>query len=230
MEYILQDTDIFDENIGEKFSRVIKNNKDVFIKGKNYSFIVSFHVNLLHDARFESFNIDAPSKINNGERKDKIYDVMSFQLKKLEQVLEENGIEVYSTTIQGDNLKSENIIKIGIIEDTSEPSYSGRGKNRRRIKVSSIIPSLPYTQEKISKFAGERLSELFYQLMYAVKDKRLMSEILEIETTEDDQILFEAFVERYGDLWLTTSETEKELLDQLKERCLFVVKKYFDKD
>lgn len=155
---------------------------------------------------------------------------MSFQLKKLEKVLEENDIEAYSTTIQGDNLESENIIKIEIVEDTSEPNYTGRGKNKKRMKVSSIIPSLPYTQENISTLAGERQSELYFRLKSIIKDKRLMSEILEIETTEDDYKLFQAFVERYGELWLTTSEREKELLDQLKDRCLFVIKKYMNKE
>lgn len=57
-----------------------------------------------------------------------------------------------------------------------------------------------------------------------------MSEILEIEETQDDNILYKAFVEQYGELWLTTSEREKELLNRLKERTLLVVNRFLEKE
>ncbi|MHB8064647.1 MAG: hypothetical protein ACYDG2_18780 [Ruminiclostridium sp.] len=55
-----------------------------------------------------------------------------------------------------------------------------------------------------------------------------MSEILEINETEDDKELFRAFVKQYSQLWLTTKEKEKALLDGLREKCIFVVSKYTD--
>lgn len=81
---------------------------------------------------------------------------MSFQLKKLEQAMAENEIKVYSTTIQGDNLDDENIIKIEIQEDNSEPNYIEGGKNKKRLEVSSIIPNISYTRGIVTKFACER--------------------------------------------------------------------------
>lgn len=42
-----------------------------------------------------------------------------------------------------------------------------------------------------------------------------MSEILEINETEDDKELFRAFIKQYSQLWLTTKENEKTLLDRL---------------
>lgn len=42
MECILENTDIFDEYIGDKFNQFIKNNKDKFIKDTIYMLIVSF--------------------------------------------------------------------------------------------------------------------------------------------------------------------------------------------
>ena len=229
MEYILQNTDIFDEEIGLKFNEVIK--ADSFINENVYRLTVSFHVNLLNDSRFEEFNI-SPSITNKGSKKDKIYDVMSFQLKQFKQILIENGIEVYKTTIQGDYLEAENMIKIDISEDTSEPYYTGSGKSKKRIKVnvSSIVPSRPYTQKTVSKLATERISEMFCSYMSAVRDKKLVSEMLGVEETEDIQILFQAFIEQYGDFWFTTNEKEKELRKQLIERSLFVVNKYLDKE
>lgn len=229
MEYILQNTDIFDEKIDQKLKEVIIDNKDAFTKGKTYIFKVSFHVNLLDDQRFQKFSIPIPSKTNKGMQKDKIYDVMSYQLKRMEQILNENEIETYLTIVQGDYLNADNIINIEILEDSSQPTFIGRDKNKKRIKVSSIVPSMLYTQENVTKLAGERLSKIFYDFMNIIKDKKLMSEILEIEETEDDLILFRAFDKQYGELWLTTKEKENELLQLLKERSLAVVEKYFQR-
>lgn len=230
MEYILENTDIFDEDITSKFSKVIKNDMHNFIKEKPYRLKVSFHVNLLNNIKFEKFNIEVPSKTSRGTIKDKISDVMSFQLKRLEEILSENGIKVYSTAIQGDLLEKENIIKIEIIEDNAVPTYTGRGKNKQRLKVSCIIPSIAYTRETATKLASERLSEMFNDLMNGIRNKKIMSEILEIEETEDNNILYKAFVEQYGDLWFTTKEREKELLDRLKERGITVLNKYLVND
>ena len=48
----------------------------------------------------------------------------------IEQILTENGIESYLTKIQGDNLEAEDIIKIALSDDTSEPKFTGKGKNK----------------------------------------------------------------------------------------------------
>lgn len=228
MEYIIHDTDIFDEQIDQKFREIILRNIGSLEKDKAYIFTVSFHLNLLDDIRFENFNI-LPSKTSKYIREDKIGVVMRYQLKRLEQILNENNIETYSTTIQGDNLEKERMIKIELIEDNSKPYVSGRGKNKKRIKVSSVIPNLPFTQNEISTVAAERMSDIFHNFMNVVKDRKLMSTILGVEETEDYSILAKAFYKEYGELWLTTKEREKELLDLLMERSLDATKKYFEK-
>lgn len=133
---------------------------------------------------------------------------------------------MYATTIQGDNLEKENIIKIEIVEEKLESNSMGKGKNKKRGKIKSIVPSLPYTRENITKIASKRISEIFYDLMDYIRNKKIMSEILEIEETEDEEILFQAFAKQYGELWFTVDKKERELLDQLKEKTLFVLKKY----
>lgn len=149
---------------------------------------------LLNDPKFEEFEVPVRSnKKSKGTEKGKIYDVMSFQLKKLEKVLEENSIIVNSTTIQGDNLEEENILKIEIHQDTANHNSSSRGKNVNRTKVSSVIPSLPYTRQNITTLASERISKLFYDVMNAIKNKKIISEILEIDETDNETELFKAF-------------------------------------
>lgn len=135
MDYILQNTDVFDEELGAKADAAINKDEDSFVQEQPYKLTVSFHVNLLSDPRFEDFYVPVPSKTNKGTREDKIADVLSFQLEKVIEVLQEYGIDVYSTTIQGEFLEVENVIKIEIIEDTSEPHYIGRGKNKERMKI-----------------------------------------------------------------------------------------------
>lgn len=230
MEYILENTNIFSEDIDTKFNEVIMISKDKFRKEKCYTFKASFHVNLLSDSRFQEFNVPDRRKGSKETEKDKVYDVLSFQLRRLVKILQANDIESYSTTIQGEDLEDENIIKIEINEDTSEPSFVGRGKSKKRYKISSIMPSRPYIEKTTAKLMGERMNELYHYLSKAIPDKRIMSEILEIDETEDDKKLFKAFVEQYGELWFTTDEREKELLDLFEKRCLSTIDRYVDED
>lgn len=229
MEYVLQNTDLFDEEIGTKFHETLKTEMEKFDKEKVYKLTVSFHVNLLDDPRIESFYIPEPSITNKGTEKDQMYDVLKTQLKTLVQVLDKYELESDSHTIQGDDLEAEDIIIIKIEEDTREQKFVGKGKNRRRVKakVNSIVPSRPGTQELVSKLYSERIVKIYKDFFMPIrKDKKIMSEILGIEETEDEAILVNAFAKQYGDLWLTTNEKEKELVNRLKERTLFVLNKY----
>lgn len=224
MEFFLQKTDIFDEDISRKFNEVIINNNDIFKSGSDYEITVSFHVDLLTDIRFQDFNIGDSGKRRGGTNKDKIYDVLRFQLRKLEQSAVENGIEVSSFTIQGDLLEEEKLIKIEIIEDTSRSIASGKGKQEKRMKVTSIIPSLPNTRETVSDLAGKTLNETYGKIGSIIRDKSLLSEILEIEETDDENILFKAFVKQYGEYWLSG-----DLAKKFKEKSIPVIEKRIEK-
>lgn len=232
MEYTLCNTAIFDPTLAEKFDSVIINEIHQFEEKKVYKFIASFHVDLLKDlSGFESFILPPLNKINKRNKsneKDKIYDVLGFQLKQLEGVLLKNNIEFYSTTIQGDQLESTKIIKIQIVEDMSDSITNSNGKKRNRSKTSSVMPSKIYTENLITELASKRLNELYNKLYNIIRNKKIMSEILEIEITDDDNLLFQAFVKEYGDLWLTTSAKEKELIDKLRNKSFEVLEKYKD--
>ena len=171
MEYILDSTDIFDENLDELFKQKLTSDITSFIPGKSYELTVTFHVNLLHDKRFDECVAPEP-RTKNSTRVDNINDWLSYQLKKLEQVMKDKAIEVYSTKIQGDELNNDQIIKIEIDEDASTPMFRGRGKNKKRMGVSVIMPSRPYISEVGSKFMAERLGEIYAKIMGLVKDKR----------------------------------------------------------
>jgi hypothetical protein len=221
MEYVLRNTDIFDEQIGTLFNQEILANLGCFGTGKLYKLVVSFYVDLLHDKRFESFNI-SPSKTNRGEPTDKIYDILGHQLHVLEQMLANNGIEVQSATIKGEELQEENIIRIKLAEDNTTPYYRGRGKGKKLFKAFSIVPSRPYISGIASKEAGKALGKIYWDIKNLVRDNKLMSAILEIDETEDEKVLIKAFLEQYRDLWFPTKERKEELFNRLQERIIKV--------
>lgn len=221
MEYILYNTDVLDEQIGALFNQEIVANLTDFVKGKFYKLTVSFNVNLLHDRRIENFNIP-PSKTNKGTIEDKISDVLGHQLRVLEQILANNGIEVQSATIQGEELPEKRIIKIEMIEDNSTPYYRGRGKEKKLFKVFSIVPSKPYISGIASVEAGKELGKIYWNIKNFVRDNKLMSAILEIDETDDEKVLMKAFLEQYRDLLFPTKERKEELLNRLEERMIKV--------
>lgn len=223
MEYILRNTDIFDEQLGTLFNQKVIANPDCFVAGKNYRLVVSFHVNLLHSSRFEEFNVPIPSKANAGKATDKLYDVLGHQLQVLEQKLTDNGVDVRSAVIQGDELEEERIVKVEIIEEYAVSSENGKRKKQKRLKVFSIMPSKPYTSGLATKMAGEELGKIYLGIMNIVNDKKLMSKLLGVEETENDEILFRAFVDQYQELWLATGGERTGLLDQLKDKLLNVI-------
>lgn len=225
MEYILQNTDIFDEEIALKFSNAIKGTLDNYIDETAYKIEVTFHANLLKDIRVEIFDAPNPYPHHKRTKKDKIYDVMSLQLKKLEKVLNENGIQLYNLHIQGDVIEAENIIKIDISEDISETNFMGRGKNERRMKVYSIMPSLPGFRKRVLDMPYDFLRKTFNEYIYTIGDEKQLAEILGIKKTSNHSELFDAFVEQYGSMWLDRSK----LLDQLKEKSLSIIEKRFEK-
>lgn len=89
---------------------------------------------------------------------------------------------------------------------------------------------LPSTRENISYLASKRLSEIYSDLMNIIKDKKLMSEILEIAETDNNNVLFQEFTKQYGDLWLTTKDRAEELRKQFKDRSLYVIEKRLEKE
>lgn len=231
MEYVLQDTDLFDEEIGLKFYQVLKPDIDKFDKDKVYQVTVSFHVNLLDDQRMESSYIPNPSKWRKNTPEDKVYDVLSTQLDRVKQALDENGIEIDRSKIQGDDLEVEDIIKIELSEYISEPQYDDKGNIIKiRHKANFVIPNILLQRERTSELYSEMAFKLYRNIMDIIGNKKIMSEILEIEETKNENIIFNAFARQYGDLaWVTTDREKKEELANLfEERISFVLNKYSD--
>lgn len=66
------------------------------------------------------------------------------------------------------------------------------------------------------------MGKIYWDLKNLVRDNKLMSAILEIEETEDEEVLIKAFLEQYRDLWVSRKERKEELLNRLQERIMRV--------
>ncbi|MDQ0169199.1 hypothetical protein [Paenibacillus tundrae] len=234
MEYILRETDIFDPKLADKFYDLFKDDLELFEDDKYYNLTVSFHVNSNdHLTSFMKFELPPLEKKitrkNSDYEKEKKYDVLSYQLKELEDILVINDIKFHMSTIQGEELEFTDNIKIVILENEPKNNTNKNGKKKLWI-CRSIMPSRPYTTSLINDFYAKRMNKLYHRFFSIIKDKKIISEILEVEETQDINLLFKAFIEQYGDLWMTTEEREKELINKLKNRCLEVLQKYIDEE
>ena len=224
MKYIFKSTDIFDENLDGLFKQKLTSDLKNFIQGKCYKLTVNFDVRLLNDIRFDESHIHEPEDQKQRTRIDIINDLLSYQLRKIKKVMDDSAIEVYSTEIVGDELNDIRTIEFKIEEDLSKSLFHGCGKNKKRMGVSVIMPSRPYISAVGSDIVGKNLSEIYVKIKKLVgNNKRLMSKVLEIEETEDEQRIISAFIEQYGELWLPRGEQTARLLERLEKRLLDVV-------
>ncbi|OME41448.1 hypothetical protein [Paenibacillus odorifer] len=228
MEFILRDNDIFNVNLSEE----VKNEIIPFFASSpldcTFHLTISFNVNLLNDIRMDLVDVPLKKWEENITRKDKIYNILHFQLDKIDKALCDSGLNISRATIQGEELEAINYIKIQLIEQDSSPNTSKNKKNSKPMKVKSVVPSLSFIQDTVSSYAGERLTNIYIDLMKVIRSKKIMSEILEIEATDDDRKLFDAFCNQYQDLWFPTKDEKELLLNKLREKVESIVMKNLD--
>lgn len=224
MEFYLNETDIFDEALDRKVEDVILANKDKVVKDKNYIFEIGFNVELLNDDRFKNFFLLHCNKAIKKED-DKIHEVLSWQLGRVCAVLERQGINSYFNTIQGIELNERDIIKIVLKEEEDKESVKKR--KTKRMKINSIIPNRKATQERMNRATNDYMSKRFLELYHILQDNnRLMSYFLEIDPTEDVNILYGVFCETYGNLLFLTTEEDKKIRQLIYEKAKKAVDRY----
>lgn len=224
-DYLLENTSIFDLDLDQRIKEAIDPSGDSFDAKGTYNLTLSYNLNTLRDQVLEI--IDLPVEYiqrTNDTTKDKMYNLLGFQLDKADKILTSSfKLNIVSAAIQGEELDGLYQMRVRISEVKGEPIKVKRGFNP---KIITIVPSLPYTQDLVSKLASKRLSEIYIDLMRKIKNKKIMSEILEIESTEDDKRLFLAFADQYRGLWLSTREEEEALIEKLRQRLITVLEKY----
>ncbi|UYZ34954.1 hypothetical protein OD350_22305 [Clostridium beijerinckii] len=224
MQLTIKDTHIFDRKIQTEFREFIKLQKDKLNTGKSYELNIIYNAKAVLDKYEDKFYFDnsiynnIKIKFKNQNKKD---EAISRQLEQCRGILKDYGIECYNSRIEGDNLKDNNV-KIVIKEDKSEPFYMGRGKNKGRISVTMIVPNREYTINKMGELYNKSMNEIYFKLNECISNN-IMCKILDIQYTEDENIIYKAFCKEYGDLWLCTENEGKKLKEKLLNRVMMLI-------
>ncbi|MDD3278653.1 MAG: hypothetical protein PHG16_07180 [Lachnospiraceae bacterium] len=223
MKFILEDTDIYDPDIAEKVQEILKTElPDMLEQEVAYRFAVIYHVNLNYDEREFSFYEKYVEPTQSHSRKKEEYtisEVLSYQLKKIEQVLLEYKILLPEGKIAGRVLEKETMIEL---ELEKIPEYDL--KEKREFKVRSIMGDEEKTWAKATEVVNHFYNGQFSRLVQATNDDReLLSEIMGIKQTEDLGILFQAYVKLYGSLFDTKEEHQKKII-KMKKRVQEICK------
>ncbi|WP_145409265.1 hypothetical protein [Paenibacillus xylanexedens] len=220
MEFIITGN-ISDTDLSDK----VKGSMPEFCTKKEayYTLIISFSIEaLLKDEQLNSLS-------EENAIKKRIYDLLGYQLREINKVLCEQGIEIISSHIHGVRSQNINTVKIQIQEELEEViPRTKKGKKSKRTPMKTFVtaPDLEFVQETVSNLASKELARIYSELMRTMPNKKFMSEVLGIEPTENDELLFEAFWNQYKDLWLATGSTKKLLFDKFRHHVELVVAKH----
>lgn len=225
MECVLK-ADLFDYELADKLHEAVLPKIIELEKENQYSLVISFHVDLLNDPRMDLVEVPLEKWKKNDSREDKIYNLLGFQLDKIDEVFCGNGLEIIHASIEGEQLETPDIVKLQINNKEVELSNPRNKRNSKPLKLRTVMPNRPNHEKRVSKLANEELSKIYNDLMGAIQDKKIMFEILEIEPTEENNKLYRAFCNQYWGLWISLGDQRKDLLNKLFERIDFVLDKY----
>ena len=171
----------------------------------------------------KEFYAKIPPKENQVKKeitvKDIVGDVLSFQLQKVVDAFRNySGIEFDMAAIKGRVLEDDKNILVYV-----EPKdLLSKGK---MLTVHSIRPDEDLTNERANEFLEVHYNRIFSEVLDTLKDKKLLAEILEVEDSEDTNLLFNTFIREYGTLFLTDKEREQRV-EKFKNKALEVAAKH----
>jgi hypothetical protein len=208
--YILKDATILDIDINQKLEELFKLSDYHYLGGQNYKLTVGFHVDLLNDSRLNSFKLPETSLKFIKKEKDKLYQVLSVQLNNIREVFNNNGVNVKHSSIEGDKFDNVNNTIVTVVEDDVK---------EYKFRVNCILPSIPAFRQRTYDMINNGYHKHFNKFMDIVHNKKTMARILNIKSTNDDD-LFLAFVDQYSGIWISSEkQTEK-----FMERYIQIVK------
>lgn len=151
------DAKIYDQALGEKAANMIDQDILSLRKESCLGLEVVFNKSVYQDAVFFQYPVSketkGPQPRNERERlKQKIYDVLSEQLDRVKDSLEQAGLRFGHTSIIGDDMDGDSVQIILYRE--AQPENSGR-KKQTFIRVTSVMPDRPYIIKQASKMFTE---------------------------------------------------------------------------
>lgn len=217
MKTILENTSIFDYDLAEKVREALKTEIHNFDAALQYTYSLRFAEDLIYDGpRMEAFILPEQElppykrgKIITG--KDKIYDVLSYQLHITQKEVESLGVNLYASDICGipsvvlDNIEIE-------LDKGKEREKSD--KKSKELKVSSIMPSLTGFAMNLMKAYETIENQKHYKLESAFGNKKTYEKYKAVLDTDKMYAIYESFQEQYGVNWTYSKNYQEPLREK----------------
>jgi hypothetical protein len=221
MKYTIENTNIFDYKLKSKISSAILGELSHIDKNFMYSINVIFNNMALNDIRVDEFVIPQeklPQYLRGKElnHKDKIYEILSYQIKLAEEIFEEHDVQIAGAGIIGRRLDSMDMINIEILKN--KEAIKKITKRNRPMKVVSIMPNEEFTMDTIAKFMINHMQQMRVTLSKAVGGSKILDKILKAISIYDVNKVYKEFEEQYGEYWVESKEYGKELQKKFLER------------
>ncbi|AOY76887.1 hypothetical protein [Clostridium formicaceticum] len=221
MELILNDTNIFDEDIDIKLRELLDQNKDKIDTSKFFEVNIIFNKNAVDFAKLVEEGI-----LNKRERSKNIQENYSkklrIQLEEIEKVLESVKIVINKLHLTGDDFSTnERIIKVKLEEKSK----------KQEMRVTVVTPDLQYILNVLGDYASKELSEIFCKLYYDIlhENMDLLIEIVGCEPTKNLKEIFHSFAMQYKKFIFNKAY----IIEDLQKRAIPVFERYesaFNKD
>ena len=114
-----------------------------------YNLIVEFPIiSLNRHEQISEFPTSTTPHRSHSTPKQKINAILSIQLRNLTQHFIDYGYQINYAYIQGGYIEQDDIVVLKLLSG-KEKEYKKNGKPKKNLLVCSIIPSGPYTKDKL---------------------------------------------------------------------------------
>lgn len=221
MEYIVENTDIFDYGLKSRIANAVAEELTNIDKHFMYHINVVFNNALLNDIRVDEFVIPEEKlplylRGKKLDHKEKLYNLLSYQIKLAEEILEECDIQVAGADIIGRKL--ERIVSINVEIKKDKEVIDKSNKKNKHYKVVSVMPNEEYILETAAKFMYDCIKQTYANLSKAVGGSKILDEILKVESISDINKVYHEFEKQYGKCWVESKEYGKELQGKFLKR------------
>lgn len=214
MKLILENTDIFDNNLGEKLLNLFEINSSAFKSDKFYRITFTYNVydnwTFLTNEFGENYDWNEIS-IKKGEKA--LRNTLKVQVKKIETVINDVEIKINHLKICGDEIPENQSCIIVEIEEEDKKA------NAKAIVISANEPGI---RNKMEKMVNDRLFEIFcdFYKNAILFNKKFFALIMGLPETSDDDLIWHEFFHKYKTM---TFLKEDELANDLVKRAEEVI-------
>jgi hypothetical protein len=219
MKITIPGTDLFEEKLNEKIQLAVNEEIQKVDKNVKYSFCLEFDETLIYcKESIEEFTIPDEKlpqyqrgKVLHGD--DKMYAILSYQLKEAEEAIEHYGIFINHASIEGCPFVEIDCVNIRLLEqEEKELKSDKKSKNGRPLKCNVIMPSITGFARNIYNFYEKLEKERDTALEKAFDSKDLYEKYKVLVGKDEIYKIYQDFNREYGDMWTYSKGHRVELI------------------